>query len=394
MGFLPRPLVVHRSDGLNNKRYTASRNVSAKTQHLLKFLMFWKCKHKLFMKCIEQLWGDLYLAAHIGYQDVELLKEWLQQLVQMQYSFPTVEKDARSINSDAYVSSDSISMATWLHKIAKQTMPDVLQKCSSMWVHKTHNTYKPCSINTSLTFWTSDLHFTTRVDVPSLLIALGQKVFLTIGKEETRHPEVWHRWGMVMNRAVSDVIERDFRDTSCMNTRLTEQMIQRNFEFYKKDPRVLYTDAFVCLFQPGMCEMWMPFNRTIIFIPAHRYSMGRCTKEEFERLNEHLAALASMEDPKHVIAASSVYDLEQLHHYTGLDVLPLFSYSGYYVGTNPYNPTREEIPIFIRDEKYWNDGFKNKIRKFKIVDIRELYPWYEFSDLIKHRAVIYLPYMP
>ena len=396
VGFLPRPLVVHRSDGLKGEN-RATKGLSDEIQLLVKFLVSWTCKHtKLFVECIEQLWSDLYLAGHVGNQDVSLLKEWLQQLKTLGYTFPILNKSSIKLTgaggkSLSYMASqDALVTNKWLEKINTQSVSHAVHVCTP--AVRTPNTinHTSCTTNAPLTFWTSDIHFGTRYDVPSLLAALGQKVVLAIGNKDDRHPEVLQQQGISINNQVSDVIKTDFRDTSCMNTRLTEQMVQSNFEFFKGQTLIQSTDAFVCLFQPGMCEMWMPFNRTIIFIPAHRYSMGRCTKEEFQRLNEHLFALASMEDPKHVIGASSTYDLEQLWHYTGLDVLPLFSYSGYYVGTHSYKPTREEIPIFVRSN--WNDGFKNKIKKYKIVDVKELYPWFKFSDLVNHRAIIYLPY--
>ena len=40
-------------------------------------------------------------------------------------------------------------------------------------------------------------------------------------------------------------------------------------------------------------RLWTTFNKTIIFILAHRYNMGRCTIERTKRLNEHLYMLAN-----------------------------------------------------------------------------------------------------
>ena len=394
VGFLPRPLVVHSSDSLRGGN-DATQEGYHKTQLLVNFLLSWRCHHKLLIDRIEQLWHDLYLAGLVGHQDVAMVREWLQHLENVGYAFPPIlsrDNTGRLSMTAEYISSqDPVTTAKWLGEIINQSIQRVTHKCNSGVKTIIKNT-AACRDNTSLTFWTSDIHFGTRIDIPSTLDAFGQKVVLAISDNESRHPEVWKKRSITIYKQVSDVIKKSFTDTSCMNTRLTEQMIQSNFEFYRNDTVIKSTDAFVCLFQPGMCEMWMPFNRTIIFVPAHRYSMGRCTKEEFERLNEHLFALASMDNPKHIIAASSVYDLEQLYHYTGLDVLPLFSYSGHYVGTHPYNPTRPEIPIFIRSAEYWNDGFTNKVKKFTIVDVKKLYPWFQFSDLVNHRAVIYLPY--
>ena len=344
VGFLPRP--VHSSNSLRGGDNTTQEGYH-KTQILVNFLLSWRCRHKLLIDRIEQLWHDLYLAGLVGHQDVAMVREWLQQLENVGYAFPPIlsrdNTGGLSMTAEYISSQDAMTTAKWLREIINQSVQRVTHKCSSGVKTIVKNT-AACRDNTSLTFWTSDIHFGTRIDIPSTLDAFGQKVVLAIGNDESRYPEVWKKKSITIYKQVSDVIKQSFTDTSCMNTRLTEQMIQSNFEFYKSDQVIKSTDAFVCLFRPGMCKMRMPFNRTIIFIPAYRYSMGRCTKEEFERLNEHLFALASMDNPKHIIAASSVYDLEQLYHYTGLDVLPLFSYSGYYVGTHSYNPARPENP--------------------------------------------------
>lgn len=399
VGFLRRPIVIHRSDGDAFKglgNYTTTMVASSRTQHLVEYLMNWKSAHKLLSQRAEQLWSDLHQEGYVGYQDVAMVKKWLQQLAKINYTFPTINEVGTNMIRDRnlvehYVDpTDAEETAAWmLNLTSTKAKNDVVHICAPNTVPKA---IQQTCLDKVFTFWTSDLHFGTLLDMPSVLAAWGQKVILAIGVTESRHPEVWQHKGIRQYERVSDVIRNHFARTEFMNTRLTEQMVQENFEFYKSDPLIESTDAFFCLFQPGMCEMWMPFNRTIIFIPAHRYSMGRCTKEEFERLNEHLIALATMKNPKHIIAASSTYDLEQLRHYTGLDVLPLFSYGGYYVGNHTYNPTREEIPIFVRSKEFWNDGFVSKVKNFTIVDVKQLYPWFQFSDLVKHRAVIYLPY--
>ena len=76
---------------------------------------------------------------------------------------------------------------------------------------------------------------------------------------------------------------------------------------------------------------------------------------------------------KHVISALSKYDLEYLRHYTGLEVLPLYSYC-LYVKNDTYTPTRDEIPIFACRVGYnnWDDCFVTDIERFKIVENEKL----------------------
>ena len=89
--------------------------------------------------------------------------------------------------------------------------------------------------------------------------------------------------------------------------------------------------------------------------------MGRCTIERTNRLNEHLYMLSNMSHPKYVISASSKYDLEYLCHYTGLDVLPLYSYC-FYVSDFTYAPSINEILIFARE----TFGFNNWDERLKL----------------------------
>ena len=191
-----------------------------------------------------------------------------------------------------------------------------------------------------------------------------------------------------MYKRLSHVIDKGFRDG---NTRLTEKMIQENFEFYKTNKDIASVDAFLCMFPAAMCELWLPFNKTIVFLPAHRYNLGRCTKREWDRLNEHLYALASMDSPKHIIGAESRYDQEYLRHYTGLDSFPLYSYSGFYTANNPYSPKREEI-LCMTWPKLNAICSMRGISTFKVVNVRELYPHYKLSNLASHRAIVFIPY--
>ena len=187
----------------------------------------------------------------------------------------------------------------------------------------------------SLTVWTSDLHWASALDQPTVLASLGHEVIIAIGRNQsTPISDVWKKRGIHLYRRVSPTIKEKLANIAHHGRRITEKMIRDNFEFYKTDSTIASVDAFMCLIPSSMCEMWIPFNKTILFIPAHRYNMARCTAEENNRLNEHLNILASTEHPKHVIAASSKYDLEYLRHYTGLQVLPLYSFCGYYLCSN------------------------------------------------------------
>ena len=98
-----------------------------------------------------------------------------------------------------------------------------------------------------------------------------------------------------------------------------------------------------------------------------------------------------------VLGAESKYDVEYLHYYTGMIALPLYSYSGFYTAGNPYSATKKSIIVFgVRDDKVAHrpnlaKDMNEIVKKYEIVDVYKLYPHLTFSDLVKHRAVIFIP---
>ncbi len=68
---------------------------------------------------------------------------------------------------------------------------------------------------------------------------------------------------------------------------------QKFYEMYKNDPEMNQVNAFICFHPAGMCELFMPFNRTLIVITSTRYELGRHSKEEWTNLNKNLQIIAS-----------------------------------------------------------------------------------------------------
>ena len=364
LGFLPRPLVVHqRNDHNNLGDLNGEQDLYMKSEHLVKFLSSWRGTGNSLPELIEELWVALYEHNYIDVKDVELVQLWLNSLIDIGFEFPTLEKMTAA--------DEQKSQVTLLHQENKIISPSP----------------EMCKTNRSLSFWTSDLHDGCRIDTPSALASLGHKVTVSGLKEGGPYPSVFEMKGISNYRLErSKVITKQYTTHS---TKLSEQMIKDNFEFYKKNKRIQSTDAFICSFPASMCELWMPFNKTIVFLPAHRYNLGRCTAESWHRLNNHLQYLATMTNPRHLIGAMSVYDQEYLHHYTGLKPLQLFSYSGFYTAGNDYAPNRSEILLFGHNLEQYNF---TKIQSVKVVNVKHLYPRYELSDLVKHRAVVYIAY--
>ena len=361
LGFIARPLVVQDRNMHSNIGDLGSEwDIYIKSKQMLEFLGEWKGKGRTIVERTEELWVALYERQYVELHDVELVQLWLQSLLDIGYPFPDLV--------------DSRFSPSYYPVLSKPKEEKVTTTCST---------------TKHYTFWTSDLHDGPRIDTPTVLTSLGHTVYvagLKLGRSPFPFVFQWENIHVYTN--ISKVI-KNYRTHS---DQLTEDMIKSNFEYYKSNEVIASTDAFFCSFPASYCELWMPFNKTIIFLPVHRYNLARCTKEEWDRLNEHLYMFAAMDSPKHIIGAASVYDQQYLHHYTGLNPLPLYSYTAMYTKNNPYNPTREEILYVTHMEGRLAKELVSKVKKFKLVGIAELYPHYELSDLVSHRAIVYFPY--
>ena len=358
-GFVSRPLVVQdRNVHTNLADFEAETDIYLRSKELVRFLGSWKGKGQSMVERTEELWIALYERMYIEMSDVELVQLWLQALLDTGYQFPEVK---RHFDYDI------------------PHYPVAVDKVERKKAVKSNR-------HRSLTFWTSDLHDGARLDMPSALVSFGHQVMLAGHKgTDTPYPDVFRRNGMNVYTHLSDVIQHRYLTHS---TALTEKMVRDNFNFFKGDPKIAETDAFICSFPSSMCELWMPFNKTIILDTCHRYNLGRCTSDEFIRLNEHLRSLAAMDHPKNIIAAASVYDEEYIRHYTGLDTFPLHATALFYTNGHPYSPTKKEI-LFIG---HWLDPNISEIKSFNVIDVRNLYPRWTLFDLVSHRAVVFIPY--
>ena len=238
--------------------------------------------------------------------------------------------------------------------------------------------------------WMADLHDGTRVDFPSQWMELGHAV-LNMGIKQRNGPYPIPLSKMEYpSRPLSSVAVH----YSSHSTKLTESMAREFFEYYKDDPDLLRADAFLCQFPPAYCQMYLPFNKTIIIIASHRIFLGRCTSAESSRLVQHLHSMTKNNTGvENVIAASNVYDSEYLNFFTGLKV-PVIPASSFGYQTCAYKPEREEIIIGPTQREsipaFLADHFAKS--KFQYTLMRTLYGRYDTEDLCKHRAFVMVPY--
>ena len=175
------------------------------------------------------------------------------------------------------------------------------------------------------------------------------------------------------------------------------RLIRDFYAFYKDQIEMNLVDAFVCFHPAAMCELYMPFNRSMIVIASTRYELARYEPEQWHEWNENLIAISR--DPKNVVAANNRYDAEYIRYFTGINATVLPSYCQY---THvEYHPTRKEILLASIHGKsleiFFMESLRQSLENFgndrvRIEPIRRLYKHYDYSDLANHPAIIHVPY--
>jgi len=195
-----------------------------------------------------------------------------------------------------------------------------------------------------------------------------------------------------------------------------EKLRRDFFEAYKHDPEFARVDAFLCTHPTANCELFMPFNKSIIINAAARIEFGRyddnipwrrdhLTSRSYEQWRQWVQNLQRIEArPENFIMANNLYDVAYIKHMTGINA----KYMPAWCGSSgvKYAPSRQSILIgpyrladsiaklgwehpILRDLSETNAGLREPLEFLRITD---LYPSYSFSDLASHRAIVFLPY--
>ncbi len=316
----------------------------------------------------ERLYVDLYELGFVELQDVKLAQLWISSLQSVGYEFPSFH-----------------------HQGIKETERHVLGDDNNNQCQTWKSAPKP---QKTVTWWLSDLHDGTSIDVPSLLMSMNHVVLNMRHKARAGpYPDVLA--GMVLpDRPLAPTIEHHQSHSSAV----TEDKIKALFEYYRADPYMARTDAFLCFFPSSYCEMFMPFNRTIVFLPAHRFLLGRCSTAEAQRLVDHVLMLLQQHQqrgPRHFVGAMGVYDQQYLYYFTGHQVPVLSSSSlGYaFNRTQFFQGKRPEILVGpLQVSKVPKALIAAGGSKYTFASAKKLYSFFKLQDIADHRAVVLLPY--
>ena len=252
----------------------------------------------------------------------------------------------------------------------------------------------------TLTFWGINLHHGCRVDTATLLQGLNQTVIIA---DHTQRNS-FYRAALSRPRILFPGDQRRLApfmySHKSHSDSLSENDIRAFFHYYKKDAFMLRVNAFYCSFPSSMCEIYMPLNRTIIWLPAHRFTLGRCSRPEVDRLILHMQqSVRPEQQPKHFIAAGGRYDQEYIKYYTGLDAI-LLPVNSLWYAFNITRFTQSRTEILVGPLQHNSHPLIANMTaaaaamnsSFKFATTKSLYVHFQLQQIADHRAVILLPY--
>ena len=233
-----------------------------------------------------------------------------------------------------------------------------------------------------LVIWSNDFHIGPIQDLKHLLKPLGVKF---IDKSLSGHCHLTNTCAKGLK-----VIN------SGNGINLNPGLIPKYYQAYTGDPEMQSVDAFVCFHPTSMCELFMPFNKSIIVIASTRYEMGRHDPNRWKSWNENLIKISK--DPKNIVAGNNEYDAKYIEYFTGIKAKVLPSFCGYI--PESYNPSRPEFLLAPVHHGQFQGIFLNLFEKSKkaksskvdLVPLRTKYKHYKYSDLTAHKGMVYVPY--
>lgn len=155
-----------------------------------------------------------------------------------------------------------------------------------------------------LILWSSDFHISPVADIKNVLSKFGVRI---IDKSLSGHCHL------------SNTCERDLRVINKQNGiklgSCPNDLIRSFYDAYIRDTEMLSSNAILCTHAASMCELFMPFNKSLIVVASTRYEIGRHEPERWERWNSNLEKIARGQF--NIVAANNRYD--QVFIYRSID---------------------------------------------------------------------------
>ena len=183
---------------------------------------------------------------------------------------------------------------------------------------------------------------------------------------------------------------------------LGAETIERFMSESKSDFDFNRADAYLSSWSSNMLELYMRYNKSIIFHSPIRFD------GPIDGHPDHFRTLVSLfqkaaTNEANIIAANNHYDEHYIKYFTGvnIDFVPSFCvYTG-----ETYNPILKSYLLWERRlgfnhglGDYWTEHFDGHIRRtgarIELRDVRSVYRGHEYRDVARHLGITHIPYHP
>ena len=176
-----------------------------------------------------------------------------------------------------------------------------------------------------------------------------------------------------------------------------ESILERSYSTILNYKPFQQSDCVVCMYLPSYCQYYVGFNKTTIFIPAHRFFLKKCYREEYDNLYRVMFT----DFPNVHVLASGLYDYEHIYYFSGKRVPILYSSSLFgYDQPHSYHPIRddylvgpfkkEEIPF---EKELMSACNRSSMKQCNFTTMLKAFgKGWEFESLFQFKAAIIFPY--
>ena len=260
------------------------------------------------------------------------------------------------------------------------------------------------SSSPSLLFFSPDVHDGTMTDLAASLTAFNHSVFFYNYKCSLP------AYSEMKRRVVTDqqYVMQDLKQEQpqilfptkviCKTNKLFSynmDSVHRIWKLFRGNRVFQQVDAILCMFYPSECQNYIVFNKTVVFIPAHRFLIRRCYNNDSSSL---LKWMFNQPKAPVVVMAAGRYDAEYINYYSGKNV-PYIISSTILLYTPPviYSPIWNEFLYApfknnIHSKKYKQmvtDACTREGKPCFLVNIRERVKGrFHYRDINKFKAAV------
>ena len=260
----------------------------------------------------------------------------------------------------------------------------------------------------SLLFFSPDIHDGTMTDLAVSLTSQGHSIFFFNGKgalpiytglrSVTLSEEEYLQLSGTRNKSRIVFASKALCKTSKLFA-YNMKSVERLWLTFHNSTLFRRVDAIICMFYPSECQNYLAFNKTVIFMPAHRFLIKRCLLADSKSLMKWM-----FNQPKApvIVMAAGKYDAEYINYYSGKNVDYIYASTVLmYSPPTTYSPKYNEYLYAPFKKNPFYNHFKTLISKTcksanyhcPVVNIREkIKRKFTYSDINSFKAVIVFPY--